>query len=54
MKVGDLIVCDHYGMGIVIGTRDRSFEAYFYEVGKKGWFGTANLGASMELISESR
>ena len=54
MVVGDLIVCEHYGVGIVIGTRDRSFEAYFCEVEKRGWFGYANLGASMELISESR
>ena len=54
MKVGDLVMCDHYGLGIVIGTRVQQFEAYFYEVEKKGWFGFANLGASMELISESR
>jgi len=52
--VGDLIVCEHYGVGIVTGVRDRSFEACFHQVGKKGWFGYANLGASMELISESR
>ena len=54
MKVGDLIMCDHYGMGIITGTRDRSFEAYFYEVGKKGWFGAENIGVSIEVISESR
>ena len=54
MKVGDLVMCDHYGMGIVIGTLCTSFEAYFYEVGKKGWFGADNIGISMELISESR
>ena len=54
VKVGDLIMCDHYGMGIVIGTLCTSFEAYFYEVGKKGWFGADNIGVSMEVISESR
>ena len=54
MKVGDLIVCDHYGVGIIINTIGESFKAYFFEVEKKGWFGADNIGVSMELISESR
>ena len=54
MKVGDLITCDHYGMGIIIGTTGGSFMAYFCEVGKKGWFSAACLGDSMETIGESR
>jgi len=54
MKVGDLIVCDHYGMGIIIKTTGGSFMAYFCEVGKKGWFGADNIGVSIEVASESR
>ena len=54
MKVGDLIEDNHYGLGIVIGTTGGSFMAYFYEVGKKGWFSLRELGSSMEVISESR
>jgi len=54
VKVGDLVVCDQYGVGIIINTIGGSFKAYFCEVGKKGWFSAACLGDSMEIISESR
>ena len=54
MKVGDLIECDQYGTGIIIRTTGGSFMAYFCEVGKKGWFGAANIGVSIEVVSESR
>ena len=54
MKVGNLIVCDQYGTGIIIRITGGSFLAYFCEVGKKGWFSGACLNDSMEIISEGR
>ena len=54
MKVGDLIECDQYGTGIIIGISRFTLQVYFCEVGKKGWFNVDCLGDSMEVISESR
>ena len=54
MKVGDLIVCDQYGIGIIVDAPGASFKAYFYEVGMRRWPGLDNFGISMELISEAR
>lgn len=54
MKVGDLIECDQYGIGVITDATGWSYAAYFYEVGKKGWFDVNCLGHSMEIISESR
>ena len=54
MKVGDLIECDIYGLGVITDVEGRSYAAYFYEVGKKGWFDIHCLGHSMEIISEGR
>ena len=38
VKVGDLIECNQYALGVVTDVEGRSYAAYFYEVGKKGWF----------------
>lgn len=54
VKVGNLIECDIYGLGVITDVEGRSYAAYFYEVGKKGWFDIHCLGHSMEVISESR
>ncbi len=54
MNIGDLIMCAEYGAGVIIDTTGGSFMAYFYEVGKKGWFSSTCLGDSMEIISEHR
>ena len=54
VKVGDLIECDQYGLGVITDVEGRSYAAYFYEVGKKGWFDIHCLGHSMEIISEGR
>ena len=58
MKVGDLVICDHYGIGIItdktVDDWGTTFGAYFYEVSKEAWFDAGLLGDSMELISESR
>ena len=54
VKVGDMIECDQYGLGVITDATGGSYAAYFYEVGKKGWFDINCLGHSMEVISEGR
>ena len=53
VKVGDLIECEQYGLGVITDATGWSYAAYFYEVGKKGWFDINCLGHSMEIISAS-